>query len=197
MSSDLLTAATPEQESNPSDLPAPAQQLDALLADVSALSKLALDIVQRSINLDDKVVSRLAVDLTRHSVAINNQIPQVVHSHVDVAIAEIRRTLSFTVSFPISVEILPAARVFYQGTAPTPAELDTLFPLGQGDNKAYHVVCVGQAPGLYDTVEEANEQVHGVPAQNRRRVVGRLSALAYYQQMFDAQRVMALTQDLP
>ncbi|KAJ7801178.1 hypothetical protein B0H14DRAFT_3783990 [Mycena olivaceomarginata] len=197
MSSDLLNAATLEQESNPSDLPTPAQQLDALLAEVLALSKLALDIVQRSIDLDNKVVSKLAVDLTRHSVAINNQIPQVVRSHVDAEIAEIRRTLSFTISFPISVDILPAARVFYQGTAPTPAELDTLFPLGQGDNKAYHVICVGRAPGLYDTVEEANEQVNGVPAQNHCRVVGCLSALAYYCQMFDTQKVMALTQDLP
>lgn len=164
MSSDL---AAREQESNPSDLPTPAQQLDALLAEVSALSKLALDIVQCSIDLDgqftallcfqrsppisDKVVSKLAVDLTRHSVAINNQIPQVVCSHVDAAIAEIRRTSSFTILFPISVDILQATRVFYQGTAPTPTELDALFPPGQGDNKAYHVVCVGRAPGLYDT----------------------------------------------
>ncbi|KAJ7834045.1 hypothetical protein B0H14DRAFT_2591104 [Mycena olivaceomarginata] len=135
MSSDLLNAATLEQESNPSNLPTRAQQLDALLAEVLALSKLALDIVQRSIDLDDKVVSKLAVDLNRHSVAINNQIPQVVRSHIDAAIAE----------------ICPA-HVFYQGTAPTPAKLDALFPPGQGDNKAYHVVCVRRAPGLYDTV---------------------------------------------
>ncbi|KAJ7858220.1 hypothetical protein B0H14DRAFT_3447344 [Mycena olivaceomarginata] len=182
ISSDLPTAATPEQESGPSgiDLPTPPQQLEALLTEVLALSKLALDIVQRSIDLDDKTVSKLALDLTRHSVAINDQIPQVVCSHVDAANA-----------------VMCPARVFYQGTAPTPAELDALFPPGQGDNKAYHVVCVGRAPGLYDTSEEANAQVDGVPTASCRRVVGHLSALAYYRQMFDAQRVMTMTQDLP
>ncbi|KAJ7863779.1 hypothetical protein B0H14DRAFT_2574719 [Mycena olivaceomarginata] len=194
MSADLPTTAAPDQQT---DLPSPAHQLDALLTDVSALSKLALDIVQRSIDLDDKVVSKLALDLTRHSVAINNQIPQVVRSHVDAIMANIRHTLSSLYHSLSPVDTLSAARVFYQDIAPTPAKLDALFPPGQGDNKAYHVVCVGRVPGLYETVEEANEQIDGVPTQSRRRVVGRLSALAYYRQMFDAKKVLALTQDLP
>jgi hypothetical protein len=62
ISSDLPTAATPEQESGPSDvdLPTPPQQLEALLTEVSALSNLALDIVQRSIDLDGQFSALLA-----------------------------------------------------------------------------------------------------------------------------------------
>jgi hypothetical protein len=42
--------------------------------------------------------------------------------------------------------------------------------------------------------DEADAQVLGVPDQSRRKVVGRVPALAYYRQMYDLQRVMRLTE---
>jgi hypothetical protein len=47
---------------------------------------------------------------------------------------------------------------------------------------------------LLSPSDEADAQVLGVPDQSRRKVVGRVPALAYYRQMYDLQRVMRLTE---
>ncbi|KAJ7843311.1 hypothetical protein B0H14DRAFT_2585769 [Mycena olivaceomarginata] len=133
---------------------------------------------ERCIDIDDKVLSKIALSVTRNCLDVNDKLPNVVRLQVEAALTEIGATVP----------------TFTQGVAPTPAELEAQFPPGRGDNQAWYVVCIGRKPGLYSTCDEANEQVLGVPDQSRRKVVGRVPALAYYRQMYDLQRVMLLTE---
>ncbi|KAJ7866847.1 hypothetical protein B0H14DRAFT_3442239 [Mycena olivaceomarginata] len=127
--------------------------------------------------LVDKAMSKLALDMTRHCIDLTDKIPRVVRAQVEAAVAEVHPPVAFS-----------------QGIAPTPAQLEAQFPSGRGDNQAWYVVCIGRQPGLYATADEADAQVLGVPDQYRRKVVGRIPALAYYRQMYDLQRVMRLTE---
>ncbi|KAJ7774397.1 hypothetical protein B0H14DRAFT_2965332 [Mycena olivaceomarginata] len=159
------TAATPQQD------------LAALVSQVAALSILAVNITQRCVDTEEKAMSKLALDMTRHCIDLTDKIPRVVRAQVEAAIAEVSPPTAFV-----------------QGVAPTPAQLEAQFPLGRSDNQAWYVVCIGRQPGLYATPDEADAQVLGVPNQSRRKVVGRVPALAYYRQMYDLQRVMRLTE---
>ncbi|KAF8171610.1 hypothetical protein K438DRAFT_1982026 [Mycena galopus ATCC 62051] len=138
------------------------QELAALVSQVAALSK-------------------LAVDLTERSVDSNEKLPRVVQAQVEAALAEAR----------------PPTPAFFEYDAPTPVELEALFPAGRGDNQAWHVVCVGRKPGLYAASDEADEQVRGVPEQSRRKMAGRATALAYYRNMYEQGKVTCLTEIPP
>ncbi|KAF8187857.1 hypothetical protein K438DRAFT_1972561 [Mycena galopus ATCC 62051] len=124
----------------------PDLELAALLTQVTALSKLAVDVTHWSLDLNDKALSKLALDMTRHCIDINDKLPRIVRAQVAAALSELRAALGF-----------------YQGIAPTPSQLDALFPPGRGDNQTWYVICIGCQPGLYATPEEADDQVLGVP----------------------------------
>ncbi|KAJ6451806.1 hypothetical protein C8R45DRAFT_1041692 [Mycena sanguinolenta] len=149
-----------------------------LAALVTALSKLSVDMSQRALDLNDKMLSKLGLEVTRHCLEVNERLPPVLQAHVEAALAELR----------------PPSPLFYKGIAPTPAHLEEMFPAGSGDGQMWHVVCVGRQPGLYATSQEADAQVHGVPDQSRRKVSGRAAALAYYRDMYEANKVMRLTE---
>ncbi|KAF8190202.1 hypothetical protein K438DRAFT_1971082 [Mycena galopus ATCC 62051] len=128
----------------------------------------------RAVDLEDKVLSKLALDMTRHCIEIHDKLPRVIRAQVDATLGE--------------------SRAFYQGIASTPAQLEALFPPSRGDNQTWYVVCIRCRPGLYATSEEADAEVLGVPDQSRRKVTGRVAALAYYRQMYEQQKVMRLTE---
>ncbi|KAJ7792841.1 hypothetical protein B0H14DRAFT_3498762 [Mycena olivaceomarginata] len=146
----------------------PEEELAALVTQVATLSKLAVDLSEQCIDADDKALSKLALEVTRHCIDINDKIPRVVQVQVDAAVAVFRKT--------------PA---FYENIAPTPDEMEVEYPPGRGDKQVWYVVCVGRQPGFYTTYEEAEDEVDGVPRGHRRRVPGRIAALAYYRQMYE------------
>ncbi|KAJ7459013.1 hypothetical protein FB451DRAFT_1182599 [Mycena latifolia] len=129
----------------------PEQELAALVAQVTALSKLALEMTKHCIELHGKSTPLYAL-------------PGVIASQVAAALA---------VPAASSVD-------FISGTALTPDELEALFPPGVGDHQTWHVVCIGREPGLYPSAEDAEEQVKGVPNQFRQKKSGRLEALSFY-----------------
>ncbi|KAJ7440335.1 hypothetical protein B0H11DRAFT_2253100 [Mycena galericulata] len=74
-------------------------------------------------------------------------------------------------------------------TAPTPDQMEQYFPLGLGDDLAWHVVCIGREVGLFQSAEEADRQIRGVPNQFRQKKDSRLEALAFYCLRYESQRV--------
>ncbi|KAJ6448080.1 hypothetical protein C8R45DRAFT_1114217 [Mycena sanguinolenta] len=161
-----------------SSVPTAANSEKDLAAVVTALMQLTVDATIHALDLNDKALTKLIVDMTRLCLDVQDKLPRVVRAEVEAAVAEVR----------------PPTPIFYQGVAPTPAQMEGMFPAGRGDNQQWHVVCVGRQPGLYATSDEADVQVHGVPDQSRRRMTGRAAALAYYRQMYEQGKVMRLTE---
>ncbi|KAJ7471588.1 hypothetical protein B0H11DRAFT_1919432 [Mycena galericulata] len=73
--------------------------------------------------------------------------------------------------------------------APTPDEMEQFFPPGLGDDHAWHVVCVGRETGLFQSAEEADKQIRGVPNQFRQKKDSRVEALAFYRLRYEDGRV--------
>ncbi|KAJ6510908.1 hypothetical protein C8R45DRAFT_1162116 [Mycena sanguinolenta] len=165
----------------------PEQELAALVSQVAALSMAAIDMSRHCLEVHDKETSKAALEMARQCLDINRadldseKVPRIVRAHVDATIAEYRSPT-------------PA---FYEHEAPTPDHIESMFPAGRGENKTWHVVCIGRQPGLYGEPEDAEEQVRGVPSQSRCKVVGRAAALAHYRQMYESGKVMRLTEELP
>ncbi|KAJ7353249.1 hypothetical protein DFH08DRAFT_956320 [Mycena albidolilacea] len=111
-------------------------------------------------------LSKLALDLTRLCIEINDDVPHIVKSHVDAAVAK-------------------AAPKFYHSAAPAPDELEALFPPGYGDSITWYVVCVGRRPSLYASFADADDQVRGVPKQSCKKKDSRQEALLYYRAQYD------------
>ncbi|KAJ7301353.1 hypothetical protein DFH08DRAFT_978831 [Mycena albidolilacea] len=108
----------------PSQLPSATnskEELAALVSQVTALSKLAVDLSERCINVDDKALSKLALEVTRHCIDIHNKIPHVVRVQVDAAVAFYHN-----------------APTFFENIAPTPDEMDAEYPPGREDNQAWY-----------------------------------------------------------
>ncbi|KAJ6538210.1 hypothetical protein DFH09DRAFT_1324076 [Mycena vulgaris] len=141
------TAATPDEE------------LAALVAQVAALSKTALDLTKNCIDIHHTII---------------DTIPRVVASQVAAALA--------------AAAVVPTGD-FVQGVALTPAQLDAQFPPGTGDTQTWHVVCIGREPGLYASAELATDQVRGVPNQLRQKKSSRQEALNFYRYKHQAGQV--------
>ncbi|KAJ7797774.1 hypothetical protein B0H14DRAFT_3493261 [Mycena olivaceomarginata] len=135
-----LAASSPAAEPSENTPLTPAEELTALRFKVSSLSKLALD-------------------LTRLCIEINDDVPHIVKSHVDAAVAK-------------------AAPKFYHSAAPAPDELEALFPPGYGDSIAWYVVCVGRRPGLYASFPWRSQAVP-------QKKDSRQEALLYYRAQYD------------
>ncbi|KAJ6449957.1 hypothetical protein C8R45DRAFT_1114364 [Mycena sanguinolenta] len=162
---------------NSSFVPTATSPEEELAAVVTALTQLTVDATIRSLDLNDKVLTKLIVDMTRLSMDVQEKFPRIVRAQVEAAVAEVR----------------PPTPIFYQGVAPTPAQMDMMFPAGRGDNQQWHVVCVGRQPPAWPI----RHIVHGVPDQSHRRMTGRAAALAHYRQMYDQGKVMRLTEIEP
>ncbi|KAJ7511236.1 hypothetical protein B0H11DRAFT_1899704 [Mycena galericulata] len=144
--------------------PTPAQELAALVAQVSYLSKLGLE-------------------MTKHCIDINNAIPRVVLAQVDAAAA------TNTTAAPA-----PQSPQFVPGVPRTPAQMEALHPPGTGDQQPWYVVWVGREPGLYATSAEADAQVNGVPGQFRRKKDSLHEAQAFYRLQYNSNAVAKLVE---
>ncbi|KAJ7886565.1 hypothetical protein B0H14DRAFT_3431142 [Mycena olivaceomarginata] len=157
----------------------PEQQLEALISQVTAMSMLAVDFSERCIDVHDKEMSRSALDIARQCIDINAKIPRVVRAHVDAAVDELRSPT-------------PA---FYEHIAPTPDEIAASVPTGQGDNQMWYVVVLDA--DLACMPPHAEDEVRGVPRGSCRKVLGRVSALAHYRQMYDTGKVRLMSEEIP
>ncbi|KAJ7862583.1 hypothetical protein B0H14DRAFT_2575250 [Mycena olivaceomarginata] len=106
--------------------------------------------------------------MTRLCIDVNDNLPALVQSQVAAAVAAVTS---------------PGPK-WYHSPAPSPDEMDAMFPPGYLDNVQWYVVCVGRRPGLYSSYQDADDQVRGVPNQLRKRKDSRQEALLYYRSQF-------------
>ncbi|KAJ7893535.1 hypothetical protein B0H13DRAFT_2339673 [Mycena leptocephala] len=122
-------------------------------------------------------LSQMSLAMTKHCLDVQTKLPRVVNAAAAAGIAA-----------PITPAVVSPTWV--QLVALTPDQLDAAHPAGKlVDDIAYHVVSIGRDPGLYTSTTESDYQVLGVPDGKRRRIVGRLAALAYYRDLYDKQLV--------
>ncbi|KAJ7801657.1 hypothetical protein B0H14DRAFT_3489314 [Mycena olivaceomarginata] len=107
-----------------------------------------------------------------------NKIPHVVRVQVDAAVA-----------------LYHNAPTFFENIAPTPDQMDAEYPPGRGGQSSVVHRLRWTPAGFYVTFEEAEDEVNGVPCGYRRRVAGRIAALAYYRQMYDQGKVRRLNEE--
>ncbi|KAJ7457106.1 hypothetical protein FB451DRAFT_1183611 [Mycena latifolia] len=151
----------------------PAEELAALIAQVSALSKLALKMTKLCLDIND---------------AIPSVITSQVASQVAGALAAPNRTvlwISLITAKHISSEPATATAKFIEGVAVTPNELDRAHPHGDGDYQAWYVVVAGREPGMYRSTAEADVQVLGVPGQFCQKKTSRREALDFYRTQYN------------
>ncbi|KAJ7442102.1 hypothetical protein B0H11DRAFT_2251729 [Mycena galericulata] len=164
--------------------PTPEEELAALVAQVGALSKLALDMTRSCIDISDSIPRIVRAQVIPPIAKILppgplfDSIPRIVRAQVDAAIAK----------------ILPPGPLFFRSVAPTPAQIEARFPPGTGDNQPWYVVCIGRSPGLYATSQEADDQVNGVPNQSRKKKDSRQEALLYYRSQYEIGEVMQVSE---
>ncbi|KAJ6518326.1 hypothetical protein C8R47DRAFT_1205381 [Mycena vitilis] len=118
-------------------------------------------------------LSQMALAMAKHCVDLQTKLPVIVSAAVAAGVRD----------------LVPSPAEWVLDVARTPDQLEAAHPAGPFDNIAYHVVTSGREPGLCASVDESDVQVLGVPGCARRRVVGRLAALAYYRAEFNSQRV--------
>ncbi|KAJ7439020.1 hypothetical protein B0H11DRAFT_1934797 [Mycena galericulata] len=172
----MTDLSAPNPASNASN---PQQELAALVKRVSELSQMALDMTRLCIDVQAVVpgisLSRQAFEMARVCLDLRTGIPEAFARATGVA----------------SVEPVPtsAGIDWVEEPAPTPAQMESYFPPGLGDDMAWHVVCIGREPGLYSSTDEADRQITGVPNQFRQKKSSRLEALAFYRLRYDSGRV--------
>ncbi|KAK7040426.1 hypothetical protein R3P38DRAFT_3180138 [Favolaschia claudopus] len=176
----------------------PHQELASALSQLGALTKASIEMAQRCVQVDEKGLSILALEMAKHCVDLNDleRLPRVIAAEAAASVLDDQMAaLGLAASAAaVNLALIFAAATFVQGVAPTPAEMETTFQPGNGDNQTWYVVCVGRMPGLYPDADSANAQVLGVPDQSRRKVSGRVAALAYYRQMYEDNKVMRLNE---
>ncbi|KAJ7104996.1 hypothetical protein C8R44DRAFT_746235 [Mycena epipterygia] len=144
----------------------PAQEMDALIAQVADLSKLALK-------------------MTQHCIDLHDNIPRIVGLQVAAKVAAELDALADAAAAPAPAE----DGAFVELPAPTPDELDALFPPGTGEFQVWYVVCIGREPGLYASHTDADNQVRGVPNQFRMKKSSLREALDFYRWKYTHQEV--------
>ncbi|KAJ7763848.1 hypothetical protein B0H16DRAFT_1718481 [Mycena metata] len=147
-----------------------AQEMEVLISRLTALSKLGLE-------------------MTRHCINVTEAIPRVIRAQVDAQVdAILDRAATVNASEPAP------GPTWYSSPAPTPAEMEARYPPGPNDDIAHYVVCIGRAPGLDITSQEAEDQVCGVPDMSRRKKDSRAEGLRYYREQHALGRAMCVSE---
>ncbi|KAJ7686239.1 hypothetical protein B0H17DRAFT_1204448 [Mycena rosella] len=158
----------------------PQAEMDALTAKVAQLTTMCLD------------MTKLCIDVLSPGVALSKQALEMTALCLDVKglvppafIAAAQHAAVIIVA--ASVAPPPTIRSGFQGVALTPAQLEAKFgPAGLGDDLPWQVVCIGREPGLYASVDDANDQLNRVPNQFRAKKQTRVEALAFYRHRYEA-----------
>ncbi|KAJ7137347.1 hypothetical protein C8R43DRAFT_955556 [Mycena crocata] len=173
MSNNVLTSAT--------NASSPQQELDALLAMVSNLAQMSLDMTRLCIDVQSVVpgiaLSKRALEMTSVCLDIKGEshyIDQIRHSFALVAEAAVAAAA-------------PPAPLFdwVRAEALTPDQLEASYAKGVCDNVAWQVVCIGREPGI----DDAKANVEGVPSGFRKKKDSRLEALAFYRSRYEDGKV--------
>ncbi|KAJ7156820.1 hypothetical protein C8R43DRAFT_1125401 [Mycena crocata] len=159
----------------------PQQELDALLAMVSNLAQLSLDMTRLCIDVQNVVpgiaLSRRALEMTSACLDVKDQIRHSFAVVAEAAVAVAAAT--------------PPAPLFewVRAVALTPDQLEASYGKGVCDNVAWQVVCIGREPGMYIDPDDAKANVEGVPNGFRKKKDTRLEALAFYRARYDDGKV--------
>ncbi|KAJ7486285.1 hypothetical protein B0H11DRAFT_2225318 [Mycena galericulata] len=148
----------------------PQEELDALVQRIVELSQMSLDMTPVVPGI---ALSRQAFDMARACLDLRTIVPEVFARVAGVP----------------ADETAPAAIDWVEEEAPTPDQMEQYFPPGLGDDLAWHVVCVGRETGLFQSAEEADKQIRGVPNQFRQKKDSRVEALAFYRLRYETGRV--------
>ncbi|KAJ6617322.1 hypothetical protein B0H10DRAFT_2218661 [Mycena sp. CBHHK59/15] len=70
--------------------------------------------------------------------------------------------------------------IFVREVPKTPAQVAALHTSASEGTRPWWVVFIGREPGIYDTVEAANDQIKGCPNQEYRRKGSKPEVLAFY-----------------
>ncbi|KAJ6452192.1 hypothetical protein C8R47DRAFT_1083837 [Mycena vitilis] len=119
-------------------------------------------------------VAQTAVAASQQCLALQAKLPAVVKAVVEARVAA------------LVLSQAPMIPFWYEDAASTPDELDAAHPAGSADHLAYHVVTIGQEPGLYTNIDDSD---HDVPNSQRCEIRGRVAALAHYRVEYNNNRV--------
>ncbi|KAJ6467493.1 hypothetical protein C8R47DRAFT_1078616 [Mycena vitilis] len=118
-------------------------------------------------------LSQMSLAMAKHCLDVQTKLPVVFNAAVEAGVGA----------------LTPSPPAWVLLTARTPDELDAAHPSAPGLNEmSYHVVR-RREPGLYNSVEESDYQVLGVPGGKRRKITTRLAALAYYRERYASNEV--------
>ncbi|KAJ7649205.1 hypothetical protein B0H17DRAFT_1215419 [Mycena rosella] len=122
-------------------------------------------------------LSKKALEMTTLCLDVKSLIPPAF-------IAAAHQASAFVTAVQQTAVAIAAAPVhdllWVQGVPLTPDQLEAQFPPGLGDDLSWQVVCMGREPGLYASVDDANDQVNRVPNQSREKKKSRAEALTFY-----------------
>ncbi|KAJ7033994.1 hypothetical protein C8F04DRAFT_1260492 [Mycena alexandri] len=159
--------------------PSSDQELASLLSNVAALSKLALNMTRKCIDITEAVPRVLQAQV---DAQVDTRIDAAIDDAVDAAFAAVNDSTG------------PA---FYQSPAPTPDQMDARHPPGNNDNVPHYVITIGRRPGLYIGSQDAEDQVRGVPDMARKRKDNRQEALLWYCTQYALGKAMTISEIPP
>ncbi|KAK6969032.1 hypothetical protein R3P38DRAFT_2814976 [Favolaschia claudopus] len=167
----------------------PEQEMASLVSQLAALSMASLDLTSQTIDGDNKTLSKLALTVARTCVDINGDLNlPLVLLRAHFILDRLPRVMNNVVQAAVAAAIRESDPLFVITEAPNPDVVETNLLAGN-ENAPYHVVCVGREPGLYLDSSVADNQVRGVPEQDRRKIIGRSAALNHYRTMYEQQKV--------
>ncbi|KAJ7114168.1 hypothetical protein C8R43DRAFT_1138452 [Mycena crocata] len=183
MSDKVLTPAT--NASNPQ------QELDALLALVSNLTQMSLDMTRLCIEVQNVVpgiaLSKRALEMTStKSATLLLLWPRLPSPQLPLPLVSC--SLQMLVS-NLTPALDAALFDWVQAQALTPDQLEASYAKGVCDNVAWQVVCIGREPGMYIDPDDAKANVEGVPSGFRKKKDSRLEALAFYRARYEDGKV--------
>ncbi|KAJ7130020.1 hypothetical protein C8R43DRAFT_1133991 [Mycena crocata] len=155
------------------------EEMDTLLAMVSDLSHMSLDMARMCIEVQ-RVVPTIA--LSKKSLAMTS-LCMDVHDQIRHSFDVVAQAAAAAAAPP------PPLVEWVRRQALTPEQLEASFPPGISDDSPWHVVCIGREPGIYISSDEAGLNVSGVPKGFRKKKDTRVEALAFYRARFEDHKV--------
>ncbi|KAJ7120585.1 hypothetical protein C8R43DRAFT_959823 [Mycena crocata] len=188
MSNNVLTPAT--NASNPQ------QELDALLALVSNLTQLSLDMTRLCIDVQSVVpgiaLSKRALEMTSACLDVKGEPHMLSHLLSNGTQTKFATPLLLwpkLLSQQLPLPLVSSLFDWVQAQALTPDQLEASYAKGVCDNVAWQVVCIGREPGMYIDPDDAKANVEGVPSGFRKKKDSRLEALAFYRARYEDGKV--------